>query len=151
MTHRPEGRRPGREEGNISLFVLGVLVSLLVVIGLAMDGSKKFQAASDATFYAQQAALTGDQALNVAGYLSNGTVDLDPQAAVAAADAYLATPSLAAAGVTGSAILLNPTTLQVTVTITRPTEFLGLIGIPTQTVTASATAALLHGVTTPER
>ncbi len=147
---QPRSRRRRDERGSASLFVAAVAVAILVVIGLAYDGGEKFRAAADANTYAQQAARAGAQVLDTGALLTSGTVALQGSQAVAAAQDYLNTPALRDAGVTGTAQITGATTLSVTVTLTRPTAFLGLIGIASQTVTATATATLLHGVTAPQ-
>lgn len=125
-------------------------MALLAIIGLAYDVGHKLELSSDANAIAQQAARAGAQALNTGQLLSTGAVALNPQAAIAAADAYLSDPALQASGVTGTAQITGTTTLVVTVTMTRQTTFLGVLGINQQTVTATATATLLHGVTAPQ-
>jgi hypothetical protein len=141
---------PRGERGSISILIAGVMAALLAIIGLAYDTGHKYQLAADANAIAQQAARAGAQALDTAALLSSGAVTLNAQEAVAAADAYLSSPAMAASRVTGSAAVTGATTLVVTVTMTRATAFLGVIGIGQQTVTATATATLLHGVTAPQ-
>lgn len=144
-------RRLARQErGNISLFVAGLIVALLAVTGLAYDGIHKMTMAGNAANYAQAAGHAGAQAVDTAGLLAHGTFALNPQAAVSAADAYLDTGALKEQGVTGSAQFVGTNTLVVTVTVTEPTVFLGLIGITSQTVTATCTTTLLFGVNAPE-
>lgn len=138
------------EHGMISLFVAVVIVALLAVTGIAYDGIHKMTMAANAADYARAAGIQGAQAVDVASLLAGGTFTLNPQAAVDAADAYFANNALRQQGVTGSAQYVGNNTLLVTVTVTEPTAFLGLIDISQQTVTASYTTTLLFGVTAPE-
>ncbi|MDA8440269.1 MAG: hypothetical protein M0Z51_15615, partial [Propionibacterium sp.] len=70
-------------------------------------------------------------------------IRVDRQGAVAAANAYLM-----AAGASGTVTITpNGHSLQVSVTTSAPTVFLGLIGITTLTVTGHAQVDLVHGVT----
>jgi hypothetical protein len=138
------------ERGSVSILVACLALALLLVVGLAYDGGEKFRMADDANEYAQQAALTGAQAINQSAYLSSGTIEIDPAQAVAAADAYLNNSAVKAAGVSGHAQVIGAHTIEVTVTMSEPTAILGLMGIGSQSVTATATADLLHGVNAPE-
>ena len=79
---------------------------------------------------------------------STGAFAVDPSRAVAAAQAYLA--SVADAGYRGS-VNVGPESISVTVTVTQPTKILSIIGIDSMTVTRTATAALVTGVTGPRR
>ena len=86
---------------------------------------------------AGEAARAGGQAIDVTAALA-GDVRIDPAAAVAAAQDYLARNDVA-----GSVDVLDGDTLQVTTTVTEPTVFLGLIGIDSFTVHGAGTAELV--------
>jgi Tfp pilus assembly protein PilV len=123
-------------------------VALLALAGLVVDGGAKLDEAENASAVAQEAARAGAGMVNQGKAYSTGAFAVDPSRAIAAAQAYLA--SVAAAGYTGS-VNVGPESIQVTVTVTQPTKILSIIGIDSMTVTRTATAALVTGVTGPRR
>jgi hypothetical protein len=141
---RDHPRRAG-EAGSVSLFGAIVAVALLVATGLAVDGGAKVRATQQADTYAEEAARAGGQAIEPAPAIQGEELRLDRARAASAAQAHLD-----AAGVPGTARLTGTATLRVEVTITRPTVFLGLIGINTVTAHGRATARLVRGVTGEE-
>ncbi|WP_062951380.1 pilus assembly protein TadG-related protein [Brachybacterium sp. sponge] len=127
------------ERGEVSELVLVVFVALVLIIGLVVDGGAKMTAASEASSIAQQAARVGGQPLD--SLPADGeTAHLDAGSAAAAAQDYLDQ-----AGVAGSVRIVNSSTLEVTVTSTEDTTFLGLIGINTVSATRTARVDLIHG------
>lgn len=136
---QPPRDQPPRDEGNISLLVLVLAFALLVMIGLSVDGGGKIRALERAGSIASEAARAAGQAILVPQAIQGGDKVIDPAAAVAAAQNYLA-----AAGVTGTTTV-SPDRKHVTVTVTivYTTQFLGLIGIDQLTATRQATAALV--------
>ncbi|MGP5291673.1 pilus assembly protein TadG-related protein [Brachybacterium tyrofermentans] len=127
------------ERGEISEMVLVVFVAIVMVIGLVVDGGAKMTAASEASSIAQQAARVGGQPLDSLPD-DGGTAHLDAGSAAAAAQDYLNQ-----AGVTGSVHIVNDSTLEVTVTSTEDTTFLGVLGINTVSATRTARVDLIHG------
>jgi hypothetical protein len=125
----------------VSLFGVIAALALLVAVGLAVDGGAKVRATQQADTYAEEAARAGGQAIDAAGAIQGEAPRLDPARAVRVAQAHLD-----AAGVDGAIRLSGPATLRVEVTITRPTVFLGLIGIDTVTAQGHATARVVRGV-----
>ena len=149
----PQGTREGsdknmkindwvrRDDGNISLLVLVLAVAVLVMIGLSVDGGGKLRALGRADDIAAEAARAGGQAIAAPPAIEGGPKTLDPDAAVAAAQAYLA-----AAGVTGSVtVAADRHHLTVTVHIVYRTIFLGAVGITELPITRTATAVLVVG------
>jgi Flp pilus assembly protein TadG len=136
------------ERGSFSLMLVIMAVALLALAGLVVDGGAKLDEAENATAVAQEAARAGAGMVNQGQAYSTGAFTVDPSRAVAAAQAYLA--SVASAGYQGS-VNAGPRSIQVTVTVTQPTKILSIIGIDSMTVTRSATAALVTGVTGPGR
>jgi Tfp pilus assembly protein PilX len=131
-----------REAGSVTVFVAITVLGILILCGLVVDGGAKLRAVQHADRIATEAARAAGQAADPAA-LAGGEARVDPQAAVDAATAFLA-----AAGATGSAtVSADGTAVEVTVTTTAPTVFLGLIGIPAFTVTGHGRATLVHGVT----
>lgn len=130
--------RPRGERGSLSLMMVVLVPGLLLMIGLAVDGGAKVQATQRANAIADEAARAGGQILDRGSALTGAGYTVDPAAAVAAAQGYLA-----AHDVPGSAVVVDGDTLLVTTTITEPTIFLGVMGIDTLTVTGSGTADLV--------
>lgn len=133
MTRRP--RRLADERGSVLITGLLLSVALLMVIGFAVDVGHAFLVKRQLASIADDAALSGSQAINVPA-LHEGHLQLDPgQASAEALHAVYANPS-----VTGHA---SANTGTVTVTVTRrvPTILLGIVGLHTLTITAHASAA----------
>ncbi|WP_037824371.1 pilus assembly protein TadG-related protein [Streptomyces sp. NRRL B-1347] len=146
MTHRGLQRaRSRRDEGQVAVFVVLVTVAVVMFAGLVVDGGLALAAKVRAIGEAQEAARSGAQAIDLAAYRNNGSVRLLPAEARRRAHEYVA-----ATGDTGR---VKTTTSTVTVTITahQRTQFLGLLGLDTLTVTATGTAHPVQGVEAPER
>jgi hypothetical protein len=125
------------ERGSVLVwFVLTAPVPLLLAV-LVFDGGAKMKAGEQAGFYSGEAARAATVALGPHG--QRGAADT--RAAEAAANAYLF-----AAGVTGVTTVTGPSTMTVTVTVTRRGPISGV----SFSVTRSATARLLVGVTSGE-
>jgi len=130
------------EAGSVTVFFAITVLGILILCGLVVDGGAKLRAVQHADRIATEAARAAGQAADPAA-LAGGEARVDRQAAVDAATAFLAT-----AGATGTATVpADGTVVEVTVTTTAPTVFLGLIGIPAFTVTGHGRATLVHGVT----
>lgn len=124
------------ERGSVSLMLVVMVLGLLVAAGLVVDGGAKLRAVQEATAAAGEAARAATQQVNVAGVQRNGTARLTAAAARAAGQA-----ALDDAGVSGT-VTVTPDRVQVTTSVTRPTIFLGLVGLHTISGTGSATADL---------
>lgn len=132
-------RRKRIERGEASELVIVAFLAIVLVLGLVVDGGAKMTAASAASATAQQAARVGAQPLD--SLPSEGsTAHLDASSAAAAARSYLSQ-----AGATGSVRIINPTTIEVTVTSSEDTTFLGVIGINSVSATRTARVDLIHG------
>jgi len=121
-------------------FVLLLLVGLFALVGLVVDGGAALTAHQAAEVAAEQAARSGAGAIDVDA-LRSGTVQIDPAAAVVAAE-----QSAAAAGHPGTAEV-NGAVVTVRIRYDVPTTVLGIVGIGSLGVTAVASAVDLHGVT----
>jgi Flp pilus assembly protein TadG len=132
------------ESGSLTLMLVVLLVALLALAGLVLDGGAKLNAASTAAAVAQEAARAGAGQVSQPTAYSSGSFVISQAAAINAARHYLAT-----AGYRGTVQVTGPRTIRVTVTIRQPTKVLSLIGISSFTVTESATATLVAGVTGP--
>ncbi|MFB7054199.1 pilus assembly protein TadG-related protein [Streptomyces vinaceus] len=138
--------RVHEDRGGIAIYTAIVTVALLAIIGLAIDGGGKLRATERADATAMEAARAAGQAIDPAAAVTGTAVRVDPAAAQAAAQAYLAR-----AGTQGSAALsADGTQLTVTVHDTYPTEFLAIAGIGSMDVTGHGSARLLYGTTQPQ-
>jgi hypothetical protein len=139
MAGRHGRRRPPRDEGRVALLVLVLAFSVLMMIGLSVDGGGKLRAIERADNLASEAARAAGQAILAPQAIQGGDKVVDPTAAITAAQNYLA-----AAAVTGT-VTVSPDRKHITVSVTivYPTQFLGLIGITELPATRQATAQLV--------
>jgi len=133
-------RGPWPQTGSVSAFVVLLMVGLFALLGLVVDGGSALTAQQAAASEAEQAARAGAGAVSVDA-LRSGVLQLDPQAAVTAAEQFMT-----AAGHPGTASVSGG---YVTVSLHYriATSVLGMIGIHSLPVSASATAFDLQGVT----
>jgi Flp pilus assembly protein TadG len=134
------GRGGDRERGSITLMLLVLFVGLIALAGIVIDGGAKLNQAENA----KEAARAGAGMVNQGVALSTGAFTVDQAQALAAAQQYLATN-----GYQGTVSPVGTQSIQVTVTVTAPTQVLSIIGIDSMSSTGSATAALVTGVTGP--
>ena len=133
-------RRLGDEEaGMVTAFVVIFTLALLVMAGLVLDGGLALAAKVQAIDAAQAAARAGAQAIDIPTYRATGQITLDPGQAVADAQAFLA-----AAGERGTVTVAGET-VDVTVTITQPTQILSVVGVDQLTVTGAGSATAQQG------
>ncbi|MDF5759053.1 pilus assembly protein TadG-related protein [Spongiactinospora sp. TRM90649] len=130
-----------RERGSITAFAVVIALALLVCAGLVVDGGAKIQAHREAHATAEEAARAGAGQIDVRRAYADGRVEVDGATALSAARAYLSS-----GGHSGRVTLSGGQAVQVTVTVSRPTRLLSLIGIASVTTTASATARMFHGI-----
>jgi Flp pilus assembly protein TadG len=127
MTHRATG--DGwvawwrAEQGQLSAFVLVLLIGLLALAGLSLDGGLALASKVRAGGQAESAARAGAQALDLTAYRATGEVRLDPVAARELALRYLAS-----IGATGTVAVAGDT-VTVEVTATYRTQLLSLAGV----------------------
>lgn len=134
MTH-PVRPRLRSERGSVLIGGLLLSIALVMVIGLGVDVGHAFLVRRQLTSIADDAALSGSQAIDLPE-LHAGHLELNPtEARTEALRTITASPST-----TGQA---TATTGQVTVTVTRtvPTILLGIVGLHSLTISAHATAA----------
>jgi len=132
------------ERGALTLMLAIMFVALLALAGLVVDGSAKLNDAEQANAVAQEAARAGAGMVDQGNAYATGAFTVDSSQAVAAAQAYLVS-----AGYAGSVTPVGNDSILVTVTLTKPTKILSIIGIDSMTVTGMATASLVTGVTGP--
>jgi uncharacterized membrane protein len=136
VTERTAIRRRVSDERGVVL-VSGLLLSLavLMVIGVAVDVGHAFIVRRELVAAADDAALSGSQAIDLDA-LPQGRLALDPQAAqTAALSAFAGEQDVQAEA--------NATASDVSVHLKRrfPTVLLRLVGLTSLTVSAQATAA----------
>lgn len=132
---RPVQPRLVSERGSVLIGGLLLSIALVMVIGLGVDVGHAFLVRRQLTSIADDAALSGSQAIDIPE-LHAGHLELEPgQAREEAMRTITANRST-----TGQA---TATTGQVTVTVTRtvPTILLGIVGLHTLTISAHARAA----------
>lgn len=142
------------DDGGILPFVVLMVSTLMLVIGLSVDGAAAMAASGKALDEASSAARLAAQQIDVDRLRRTGEVVLDPTAAVAAGQRFIA-----ATGDTGSVVVNDDAAASVgnrpqarsfqpsaapsvTVKVTRTvaTQFLQWVGIGSFTVTETATS-----------
>jgi len=132
---RSVGSRLGDERGAVLVAGLLLSLALMIAIGAGVDIGHAFIVRRELVSLADDAALTGSQALDLQA-LHQGRLALDPELARAAALQTLAREP----GLRGHAAA-NSADVQVEVQRRVPTILLRLVGVSTLTVGADATAA----------
>lgn len=111
-------RRLTSDRGSMTAFVAIVATALVMVAGMAYDGGQIIAAQGRARSDAAKAARAGAQEIDLTTLRSGGQKMLDPSAARASAEAYLAD-----VGATGTVTTDGPT-ITVTVTLVQPMHIL---------------------------
>jgi Flp pilus assembly protein TadG len=133
VSRRPQGRL-SEERGAVLVAGLLLSLALLIVIGAAVDVGRAFIERRELVSLADEAALSGSQELDLDA-LHAGRLALDPGEAQATAAAVLASePELE-----GQASA-SPQAVSVEVAREFPTVLLRMVGLPTLTVRARASA-----------
>jgi Flp pilus assembly protein TadG len=128
------------ERGSVTVFTAVIGFVLLLCAGLMVDGGAKVLAYREAYAAAEEAARAGAGQVNTGQAYTSGRFEVDTGQALAAARAYLS-----AAGHPGT-VSTTGNQVRVTVTVSKPTVLISLIGIGTVTATAAATARMFHGI-----
>lgn len=124
------------EQGSISVIVIGCVVFLILVVGLVVDSSGKYQTSQNAQMIASSAARAGTNA--VAGQaVIDGSLQLNGSAARTTAQNYIT-----AAGLEGTVSVVGDT-ITVSVEDTYTTRFLSIIGINSLPVGATSSARII--------
>ncbi|MFF3671601.1 pilus assembly protein TadG-related protein [Microtetraspora malaysiensis] len=130
------------DRGSVTAFSVVFALTLLICAGLVVDGGAKIQAYREAYAVAEEAARAGAGQIDVdRTYAQGGQFEVDTSKAVAAARGYLASARHA-----GNVAMTGSRTIQVTVTVSKPTTLVSLIGIANVTATAKASARMFHGI-----
>lgn len=133
----------GDERGQALVLVAIFMMGLVAVAGLVADGGLVFAQRRELQNIADAAAAAGAMQLDANTYRASGggSVTLDAAAARAAANAYLA-----AEGGLAYAVRVAPTRVEVEVSRSARTGFLGVLGIREVTISARAASEPRHGV-----
>jgi Flp pilus assembly protein TadG len=132
-----------RDDGVAAVWILLTVPVVAIAVGFVLDTSTAVYGWNSAHDQAASAARAGAQQINLDLYRRTGTIQLDPPAATAAAQAFLST-----LGATGT-VTATITTVTVTVTRTTANQMLSLVGVSSFTEHATVTARPLHGVAGP--
>ncbi|MFG1705410.1 pilus assembly protein TadG-related protein [Nonomuraea sp. M3C6] len=134
------------ERGSVTPYALIFITVLMLFIGLVVDVGNKLRAGWEAVGVAEEAARAGAGEIDrAAAYLGHELV-VDRSAALRAAQAHLSN-----SGHQGNVTISGPTSVRVTVTVTKETWLLSLVGLSTVSMTAHANADLVAGVEGPNR
>lgn len=143
MTTQHDASRLAGDRGAATMWMTFGVVIVLSVCGLTFDGGMLISAKRQAINNAEEAARAGAQALDPAAVYGTGPRTLDPAAAVARAEAFIA-----ANGWTGYATA-TPTGVTVTIERTQTMTFLTMFGVADKTVAGTATARPYQGLAGP--
>ncbi|TQS08484.1 pilus assembly protein TadG-related protein [Microbispora hainanensis] len=135
---------PEAERGSITPYALIFIVVLMLFVGLAVDGGAKLRAGWEAVGIAEEAARAGAGQIDRRAVYEGREFTIDRSAAARAAQAYIR-----ASGRPGTAAITGPGSIRVRVTVTKRTWLLSLVGLPSVSMTATATADLVSGVERP--
>jgi len=139
MRSRWEARQRRSEDGQLLAMTCVFMTMFLALAGLVADGGHYFDAEQAAAAEAEQAARAGAGSLDV-GQLHAGTVALDPNTAVSAAESYMAF-----AGQPGTA-WVDGNTVYAQISYRLPTQLLGIIGVPSLQINVTQSATDVSGV-----
>lgn len=131
-----------REAGSVAVWMITTAVTLVLLVGLAVDLGGQVHAKQRAQDIAAEAARAGGQQLQAGTAIRGQGAVVDPSVAVAAAQAYIA----GAPGVTGTANVVRGTRIVANTQTTYSTKFLSIIGIGSLTVTGHAEVQITRAV-----
>jgi len=133
-------RARSREAGQVTLFLAGCSLGLVLLAGLSVDGGRILSAREQAWDEAQEAARAGADALSVADLRGQGETVVDVAAAQEAVANYMAATGDTAVVTVGAGDMVT-----VTVTSVVHPYLLSLVDINTVKVTGTATAEPAEG------
>jgi len=138
------GRVAREQGGQVAILVVVMALGLLAMVGLVADGGLLFTARRDLQALADGAARAGAMAIDeqVLRESGGGLVRLDPEAARARAEDYLA-----ASGFAGEAeVEATPLLVRVRLWEEREAGFLRIVGVGSFPVRADAVARPRYGI-----
>jgi Flp pilus assembly protein TadG len=130
------GRCLRDDGGSVTVLMCAIVLICVGLAGFVVEIGTKLDAASKADTYSAEAARAATIAI---GPVPTNNV-LAAEQAAAAARSYLSS-----AGVTGTAVVTGPATVQVTVTVTEPSPLLGVQVSETRTHTAQLQVGVTAG------
>ncbi|SDT13812.1 pilus assembly protein TadG-related protein [Actinoplanes derwentensis] len=135
-TPAPTTRRRIRaaDRGTVTAFTVVWLAAALVLAGLVLDAGLAVSTKVNARAVANAAARAGARELDLAALRINGVIRIDQNKARTSAAGWSTR-----AGLRGT-VTVTANTVTVSVTTSQPTQLLGLIGIRSIPVHATATA-----------
>jgi hypothetical protein len=135
-TPAPTTRRRIRaaDRGTVTAFTVVWLAAALTLAGLVLDAGLAVSTKVNARAVANAAARAGARELDLAALRINGVIRIDQNKARTSAAGWIAR-----AGLRGT-VTVTANTVTVSVTTSQPTQLLGLIGIRSIPVHATATA-----------
>jgi Flp pilus assembly protein TadG len=129
-----------RDAGQVTVFVVVLIVALFALAGLVLDGGRYFTAQRNARNTASGAARAGAQGVAEDSLRApDAPLTLDPDDAYRRAESFLT-----AAGATGT-VEVGADTVTVTVTEVVHPLLLGIVGVGDRTLAATETAAAVPG------
>lgn len=129
------------DRGAVTPYAIIFITVLMMFAGLAVDGGAKLRAGWEAVGIAEEAARAGAGQVDRAAVYAGKPFVVDQGTAVRAAQAYLS-----ASGHSGSVRITGATAMTVSVTVTKSTYLLSMVGISQVSATATTTADLASGV-----
>ncbi|RYV51895.1 TadE/TadG family type IV pilus assembly protein [Pengzhenrongella frigida] len=129
------------ERGSATIWMITTALTMVLLVGLAVDLGGQVLAKQHAQVVAFEAARAGGQQLQGAAAVLGDAAVVDPAGAVAAASNYLA----GTADVTGTVSAVG-TRVVVDTTTSYQTQFLSIIGIRELTVTGHAEVQTVRAV-----
>lgn len=130
------------DRGSVSAFVAVAVVALLLMAGLVVDGGAKVRALQRADRLAGEAGRAAGQQVDLADAIGGRRPRVDPATAIEAARRYLRR-----AEVDGQVeVSADRRHVEIAVTVSVPTVFLGLVGVSTVDGTGHARVDLVPGV-----
>jgi hypothetical protein len=134
------------EQGSITPYAIVFITVLMLFVGLVVDVGNKLRAGWEAVGIAEEAARAGAGQIDRAAAYRGDQLVVDRGAALRAAQAHLSK-----SGHRGNVAISGPTSVRVTVTVTKETWLLSLVGLSTVSMTAHTNAELVAGVEGPNR
>lgn len=138
------GQRRRGQDGLLTLFTCIAVVAMLILVGLVVDGGYVLAARRRAIDEASGAARAGAEALALSAYRASGDLTLDPDAAAAAAQGFLA-----ATGHRGT-VSVDGSDVTVSLSFDQPMSLLRIIGIDSVNVQGRGLARAVRGIDTEE-
>lgn len=133
------------DRGQITPWTIFGVVIVLILAGLVLDLGLGMSDKVRLLDVAQAAARAGAREIDLATYRATGVVQLQPAQAAAAARSFAQQTDIDGQ----VSVSATPTAVTVTISSTRPTQLLHLVGITALPVSATATALPLTGITAP--